>query len=431
MKKFLAIFKIPELRNKVLFVLGALAIFRIAANIPVTDPTLIQQFLQNPTGHGAAQGQLFNLVNLFTGGSIENLSIVMLGLSPYITAVIIMQLLTMIFPKMKQLQQDEGEDGRKKFNQYGRLLTVPLAIMQGFGLITLFSRQGLMGQMDLFQMITTLTVVTAGAVFLMWLGELMTEKGIGNGVSLLIFAGIIARLPQTIQQAVLQYQQDPALLDDFIIFGVVSIAIIAAVVFITEAQRNIPVSYAKQVRGRRVFGGVSTYIPLKVNQAGVIPIIFALSLLLFPGLVASFLGSSTSATLANFAITVQRVFDPTSTVYGLTYFVLVVAFTYFYTSVTFDPKRISENLQKQGGFVPGVRPGQETIGFLSKTVTRITLAGALFLGIVAVLPIVVQNITGITTLVVGGTAVLIVVSVAIETMRQIEAQLTMREYEGY
>ncbi|KKU82755.1 MAG: Protein translocase subunit SecY [Parcubacteria group bacterium GW2011_GWA2_47_8] len=414
-----------------LFVVAALVIFRLAANIPVTDASLIQQFLQNPTGSQAAQGQLFNLLNLFTGGTIENFSVVMLGLGPYITAVIIMQLLTMIFPKMKQLQQEEGEQGRQKFNQYGRLLTVPLSILQGFGLITLFSRQGLMGAMTSFELATTILVVAAGGLFLMWLGELITEKGIGNGVSLLIFAGIVARLPGAIQQSILQYQQDPGLIDDFIIFGVVALIVIAGVVFITEAHRSVPVSYAKQVHGRQVSGGVSTYLPLKVNQAGVIPIIFALSLLLFPGLVAGFLQSATTPTLTNIAITLQRIFDPTSTVYAISYFILVVAFTYFYTSVTFDPKMVSENLQKQGGFIPGVRPGHETVRFLSKTVARITLAGALFLGVIAVLPTVIQSATGISSLAIGGTAVLIVVSVAIETARQIEAQLTMREYEGY
>jgi len=284
-QKLIQIFKIPDLRKKIIFVLMMLVIFRIAANIPVPgiDVERLRQFF--------ASNQLFGLMNIFTGGAMSNLSIAMLGLGPYITAVIIMQLLTMIFPQLEAMYKEEGEKGRQKFNQYGRILTVPLAILQSYGMIVLLTRQGIIPPLSFLQLVTNVLVITTGTVFLMWLGELISEKGIGNGVSLLIFAGIVARVPVSIRQLIATW--DPSRFPSLIAFFLLALVIIGAVVFITEGRRNIPVSYAKRVRGHRVYGGVSTYLPLNVNPAGVIPIIFALSIMLFPGMVANFLiGSS-------------------------------------------------------------------------------------------------------------------------------------------
>ncbi len=419
MEKLKRLFTIEELRKKLLFVFAMLVVFRLAANIPIPgiDTSNLPGFFQS--------NQVLGLVNIFTGGAMDQFSLAMLGLGPYITSVIIMQLLTMIFPKLKELYHESGEEGRRKFNMYSRLFTVPLAALQGFGLITLLSRQGVIPSLGTFELIQSIILVTAGAVFLMWLGELISEKGIGNGVSLMIFAGIIARVPVAVQRAIQSYTPDK--LFDYIGFIVVAVAVVAGIAFITESQRNIPVAYTKRVKGRKVFGGASTYLPLKVNQAGVIPIIFALSLVLFPSMVAGFLTGSDIPLVANTARAVNN-FMQNQLYYGIIYFALVVLFTYFYTNITFDPKSISENLQRQGAFVPGVRPGEETRNFISQTMNRITLAGALFLGAVAVLPIVIQAFTGIASLTIGGTAVLIVVAVVLDTVRQVDAQLAMREY---
>jgi len=420
--KVIQIFKIPELRKKIFFVLAILVIFRVTAAIPMpgVDTAQLEAFF--------AQNQLLGLVSVFTGGTLQNFSVVLLGLGPYITAVIIMQLLTMIFPNLRELWMESGSEGRAKFNQYGRVLTVPLAALQSFAMISLLRNQGIIGALTTFELVSTIATVTAGAVFLMWLGELISEKGLGNGISLLIFAGIIAALPPAVAQAFVVFDQTQ--LVSYLAFAVVAVAVIVGVVIISEGQRNIPIAFARQVRGRRVFGGFSSHIPLRVNQAGVMPIIFALSLLLFPGMIAQFLSNVKVAFVAN-AATALASWLQNNVVYAVLYFVLVMLFTYFYTTVTFDPKVISENVQKQGGFVPGIRPGPPTAGFLSHVLNRITLVGALFLGAVAVLPLIVQGALGLTTLTIGGTALLIVVSVAIETLRQIEAQLTMREYEGF
>ena len=422
MSTFAQIFKIPELRKKIFFVLGLLVVFRAVAAIPMpgVDPARLEAFF--------ASNQLLGLVSVFTGGTLANFSVILLGLGPYITAVIIMQLLTMIFPHLRELWLESGTEGRQKFNQYGRYLTVPMAMLQAFGTLTLLRSQGIIGGLTPFGMTTTIITVTAGAVFLMWLGELISEKGIGNGISLLIFGGIIAALPPAVARAVVSFDQTQLL--TYAAFIVVSLIVIVGVVIVTEAQRNIPISFARQVRGRRVFGGFSSHVPIRVNQAGVMPIIFALSVLLFPGLIAQFLSNVNNATVAGIATTVSNLFN-NQIVYGIAYFVLVFLFTYFYTAVTFDPGVISENIQKQGGFVPGIRPGRPTAAFMSHVLNRLTFMGALFLGLIAVLPLVVQGALGIATLTIGGTALLIVVSVAIETMRQIEAQLTAREYEGF
>ncbi len=424
MQKILQIFRLPDLRNKILFVLGIFIIFRLMANIPIPgiDASRLQAFFEG--------NQLFGLLNLFTGGALDTLSIAMLGLGPYITAVIVLQLLTMIFPPLERMYKEEGETGRKKFNQYGRVLTIPFALVQGYAFLTLLTRQGIINQLTPIQYVTALGTIIAGTVFLMWLGELITEKGIGNGVSLLIFAGIVAEFPLSIRQLFVDW--DPSRALSIAAFFAMAVAIVAGVVFVTEARRNIPVSYAKRVRGNKIYGGASTYLPLSVNPAGVIPIIFALSLLTFPGMVANFfLGAE--GFLGKVAQFFQAYLSPSSWPYIIAYFVLVGLFTFFYTAVTFDPKSISSNLQKMGGFVPGVRPGASTAGHVSYILNRVLFIGALFLGVVAVMPFLVQRATGLTAFqfLLGGTALLIMVSVALETMRQIRAQLQMRDYDTF
>lgn len=420
-KKFALLFTIPDLRKKILFILGVLVVFRIAAAIPVpgVDAERLKLFLSG--------NQFFGLLNIFSGGVLDNLSIVMLGVGPYITASIIMQLLTMIFPRLKEMYHEEGEAGRQKFNQYSRLLTVPLALLQSYGLLILLIRQQVIPALSPFEYATSMFVATAGTLFLMWLGELITEKGVGNGVSLLIFAGIVSGLPLALRQELFTFS--PEKLPLLIAFIAVSLAVIAGVVIISEGQRNVPVSYAKRIRGMRTYGGVSTHLPLRVNQAGVIPIIFAISIILFPGLIGSFLAGVPNPIMQRAANFLIQIFN-NQLLYGVVYFVLVFMFTYFYTAVTFDPQAIADNVQKQGGFILGVRPGRPTAEFLARILSRITLVGGLFLGIVAVLPLVVQGIFSIQALTLGGTALLIVVSVVLETMKQVEAQLVMREYEN-
>ncbi len=419
------IFKIRDLRSKILFVLGVFVIYRFMSNIPIPgiDPVSLKNFFNNY--------QVFQLLGAFTGGSLDRLSVAMLGLGPYITAIIILQLLTMIFPTLERLYKEEGEAGRMKFNQYARIATIPLAILQGYAMLVLFQNQGVISFVSPLEMAASLLTITAGSFLLMWMGELITEKGIGNGVSLLIFAGIIADFPKNIQQMISGYT-DASQIPGYAAFFLMSVLMIAAVVLINEARRNIPVTYAKRVRGMKTVGGASTYLPLNVNPAGVIPIIFALSILLFPSMIGSFLqnqpgwvGSAAAATI--------RLFDSTGAFYLACYFVLVVLFTYFYTAVTFDPKQISNNLQKMGGFIPGIRPGTPTANYLYGILNRILLVGALFLGLIAIMPQIVGTITNVQvfTFLVGGTSLLIAVSVVLETLRQIKAQLQMREYETF
>lgn len=421
--KLLQIFKIKDLRNKILFVLGIFVIFRLMANIPVPGVGIgdLQAFF--------AQFQVFGLLNVFTGGTLENFSIVMLGLGPYITGVIIMQLLTLIFPALNRLYKEEGEQGRKKFNQYGRILTVPLAAVQGYGMLTLLQREGVVHALSPELLITSLITITAGCVFLMWLGELITEKGIGNGVSLLIFAGIVAGVPSAMRQVLVSW--NPSQLPTYLLFLVMSLVIVAGVVLVNEGRRNIPVSYAKRVRGQKMYGGVSTYLPLNVNPAGVIPIIFALSLILLPSMFANFFVGAEGLTGVIFQ-SIARAFE-NPWFYGFLFFTLVVLFTYFYTAVTFDPKAISSNLQKMGGFIPGIRPGESTANFMYYILNRVLLFGAIFLGSIAVMPSIIGGITGVQVFqfLIGGTSLLIMVSVILETMRQIKAQLQMREYETF
>lgn len=422
MQKLSLIWKVPELRRKVLFILGMLAIFRIAAAVPVAgiDPDKLSQFF--------SQNQFFGLLNIFSGGTLENLSLVMLGVAPYITATIILQLLTMIFPPLKQMYYEEGEQGRQKFNQYGRMLTVPLAALQGFGFMRLLQSQQVLPHLGAIELVGDIAVVTAGTIFLMWLGELISEQKLGNGVSLIIFSGIVAGVLPALFRTVQTW--DSTQLPNLVAFSVVSLVVIALVVLINEAQRKVPVAYAKRVRGMKMYGGVSTHLPVRVNSAGVIPIIFALSVLLFPGMVASFLTQISVPSLANIASHIQNFSSGNSWSYIFFYFVLVFGFTYFYTAIVFDAKEVSKNIQRAGGFIPGIRPGEPTAHFLGRVINRTTLVGAIFLGAIAVLPQVIHQTLGLATLRIGGTAVLIVVSVVLETMRQADAQLTMREYEG-
>lgn len=408
------------LRKRILFVLGALTVFRVAAAVPIPgiDHVALDQFFRN--------NQFLGLLNVFSGSGLSNLSIVMLGVGPYITGSIIMQLLTMMSPKLKAMYHEEGELGRKRFTQYSRLLTVPLAMLQGFGLLTLLSRQGALGQLDPFGLFVNVMIVTAGSVFLMWLGELISEFGIGNGVSLIIFAGIVSRIPQVTSQ-LLATNYDPSQIPMYLAFIVAAVVIVAGVIVMTEAERPVPITYAKRVRGGKMYGGVSTYLPLRVNQAGVIPIIFALSILLFPQLIAGFLVGLANPTAQSIGEHLKLWFTG-GWIYSIFYFILVFLFTYFYTAVTFDPDAIATNLQKSGAFIPGVRPGVATAEHVAKILTRITFAGALFLASVAVLPLAMQSATGNHTLAIGGTALLIVVSVVLDLIKKMDAQLSMREY---
>lgn len=407
------------LRNRVLFVLGALVIFRFFANIPI--PAALGQNLTALI----SQNQALGFLNLLTGGGLSAVSLVMLGVGPYITASIIMQLLTMMSPKFKAMHSEEGELGRRKFTQYSRLLSVPLAITQGYGLLAYLSAQGILPALTPLDYLINVSIVVGGSLFLMWIGELISEFGIGNGVSLIIFAGIIAQLPTTLGQLVFTFDvsQIPLYLGSLVAI----LLIVLAVVYITEAERPVPVTYAKQSRGGRTTAGGTTYLPLRVNQAGVIPIIFALSILIFPNVIANALAS-----LGNESVQVIATFikDALANIWvnGILYFVLVFIFTYFYTAITFDPDAISTNLQKNGAFVPGIRPGTHTSEYLARILTRLTLVGAVFLGIIAVLPLIMQEVTNVQSLAVGGTGLLIVVSVILELVKKVDAQVSMREY---
>jgi len=419
--KFTQMFKIKELRNKILFVLALLIVFRLMAAIPI--PGITAQDL----GSFFDRFEAFGLLNMFTGGTLSKLSIVMLGIGPYITATIILQLLTMIFPALEKIYKEEGAAGRQKINQWGRYATVPLALIQGYSMLTLLSRQGNITGLTPISMITSLITITAGTLLLVWLGEMITEKGIGNGVSLIIFAGIVSSLPSNVLQFITKF--DPNQLPGYLLFFASAFLIIVGVVTVTEARRNIPVSYAKRVRGHRIFGGASTFLPLSVNPSGVIPIIFALSILLFPSMIAGFFVSSPG--IVGTIATAVAGFQNNVWAWGITYFLLVFAFTFFYTMVTFDPKAIANNLKKMGGFIPGIRPGESTISFLKFVLNRILFIGATFLGAVAVMPYIIKGITGVESFsfLVGGTSLLIVVAVILDTIKQVNSQLQMREYD--
>lgn len=418
-KKIKLIWTDKILRKKVLFVFFALIIFRLLAAIPIPgiDTVALNRFLAN--------NQFFGILNIFSGGGLSNLSIIMLGVGPYITGSIIMQLLTIMVPALKRIYQEEGEAGRKKFAQYSRLLTVPLAAIQGFSLLYILEQQNILVNLTAFDRITNLFIIIAGSVLLMWVGELVSEFGIGNGVSLIIFAGIVSRLPTWISQHVFTF--DPSQIPLYLVFFVVGLLILAGIVLVTEAERPIPVTYAKRVQGMKMYGGGSTFLPLRVNQAGVIPIIFALSILLFPQMIGTFLARFSNTILVKIS-GILLSFTQTSVLYAVLYFIFVFLFTYFYTAVTFDPDALSTNLQKNGAFIPGIRPGLSTSQYISKVLSRITFLGAAFLGIVAVLPLVMQFITGNTSLAIGGTSILIVVSVVLDLIKKVDAQVSMREY---
>jgi len=418
-QKLKLIIKDKSLRNRILFILAALVLFRVLAVIPIPgiDVARLEEFFSN--------NQFLGLLNIFSGGGLSNLSIVMLGVAPFITASIIMQLMTIMSEKLKALYHEEGEAGKKKFTQYSRLLTIPLAIVQGIGILAILQSQGIIDQLDLVDKMINITVITAGSVLLMWIGELISEFGIGNGLSIIIFAGIVASLPATVSQLIFAF--DVSQIPLYLGFIFAAVAITAGVVAVTEAERPIPVTYAKRVRGMKVYGGTSTYLPLRVNQAGVIPIIFALSILLLPQMAANFLVNVSNPIVQTISSALLT-FVNNAWFYSIFYFVLVFLFTYFYTAVTFDPDAISSNLQKSGAFVPGVRPGEATSKYIAKILTRITFVGASFLGLIAVLPLIMQGITGIAALAVGGTALLIAVSVVIDLIKKIDAQISMREY---
>ena len=413
------IFTHKDLRNKILYVVFILFIFRILAHIPVPgiDLNELRAFFE--------RNQLFGLLNLFSGGAMRNFSVVMMGVGPYITSSIIFQLLVMIIPSLESLQK-EGEYGRQKINQYTRIATVPLAVIQSYAMIILLKNQGIVGTWTQFDLITALITMTAGTILLMWLGELISENGIGNGISLIITLGILGGVPSAIQQTLAVL--DTGKIIGVIVFGIIGLIVTGMIVLVNEGERQIPVTYARRVRGNRTFGGVDTHLPLKINIGGVIPIIFALSMMIFPGVIAKFFEAARSEQLAEAAKWLADLFQ-NNTFYSIAYFILVILFTFFYAGVVFKPEQVSENLQKQGGFVPGLRPGHETADYLQSVLTKITFVGALFLGVIAILPFIVQSITNVNTLVLGGTGLLIVVSVVIETMRQINAQLVMRDYE--
>lgn len=407
------------LRGKIVFTLTALVIFRALAVIPVpgVDKARLASFFGG--------SDFLGLLDVFSGGGLGSLSIVMLGVGPYITASIIMQLMTILSPRVKQMYREEGEAGRKRFMQYSRMLTVPLAFIQGFGFLLLFQNNGVITHLSSFDLITNLLVVVAGSIFLMWLGELITEFGVGNGVSLIILAGIVAQIPSTLSQVSLTY--NPSDVPIYLAFALITLVVIAGVVFITEAERPVPITYSKQTRGRASRGSVSTYLPLRLNQAGVIPIIFALSLLLFPQMLVGFLGGLSFPIVQVISNTITNLYQ-NPWFYGGAYFLLVVGFTYFYTAITFEPDSIAQNLQKSGAFIPGVRPGQSTSQHLANILTRLTLVGALFLGLIAVLPIILQNVLNNQSLAIGGTGLLIVVVVIIDLIKRMDAQISMREY---
>lgn len=422
-EKLQAMWRVKEVRNGLLFVFAMMVLFRVTAHIPLPgiDLDALHRYFQ--------ANQVLGLLNLFSGGTVRNFAVVALGVAPYITASIIFQLLAMIIPRMEEIQKD-GEAGRQKINQWTRYATVPLAILQSFGLIQIMrqSQFQILTRTDLLHTVTIIATVTAGTMFLMWIGELISEKKVGNGISLLIFAGILAGLPQNLSQLLAAYDSSQFL--TYAIYAAIAVATVVGVVFITEGQRNIPVQYARQVRGNMgSVGGVSTHLPLRVNMSGVIPIIFAISILMFPTVIAQFFVYARSAWLANAAQWVIMVMQ-NQAIYGALYFILVISFTFFYSAIVFQPDQIAENLQKQGGFILGIRPGKPTSEYLTYIMNRINLIGALFLGVIAILPIIAQGAGGNRMLAIGGTSLLIVVSVIIESVKQIESQLTMHDYEA-
>lgn len=419
LQKIKIIISEKAIRDRILFVLFALVLFRglTAVPIPGVDLMVLEQFFQN--------NQFLGLLNIFSGGGLSNLSIVMLGVSPFITASIIMQLMTVMSSKLKAMYSEEGETGRARFTQYSRQLTLPLAILQAFGFLSLLKSQGVISGLTTFEFMVNVVIVVAGSMLLLWLGELVTEFGIGNGVSIIIFAGIVATLPASLSQLLFSF--DASQIPLYAGFLAAALAIVYGVVVMTQAERQVPITHAKQVRGGKTYGGTTSYLPLRLNQAGVIPIIFALSILLFPQMLFNILASFNVPGVANLSDKILTFFQ-NQQLYALVYFVLVFVFTFFYTAVTFDPDAMSKNLQRTGAFIPGIRPGTHTSEYLGKLITRLTFTGALFLGVVAVLPMIMQILTGVATLAIGGTALLIAVSVVIDIVRRVDSQVSLRQY---
>ncbi len=424
-----------ELRNRILVVLLIIFIFRLMSYVPVPVPdnAALGNFLKQLFG----SSQLLGFANLFSGGSLSNFSIIMMGLGPYINASIIIQLLTKVIPHLEALSK-EGERGRQKINQYTRLLTLPLAVVQAIGMVILIRQSSiqatqtdLIGHPSLLQWFLMVITMTAGTIFLMWLGELITEKGIGNGISLIIFAGIVASLPATAGQILSLASGDTGKILQLIFFIVALFGVIYFLVMLNEGKRSIPVSYARRARGNRIYSGVDTYLPIRLITAGVIPIIFALAFLAVPTFLAQLFVKAQTAWVANAAQWVSTFFSQQSIGYPISYFLLVVGFTYFYTGIIFNSKDIAENMQKQGGFIPGIRPGNETAAYLGKVVNRLTLIGSLALGFVAVLPFIVERLTNTQSLTLGGTGLLIIVVVALETMKQLESRAIQVSYDNY
>jgi preprotein translocase subunit SecY len=418
-------FRAPDIRRRIFYVLGILIVFRFLASVPVpgvNKEALAGFFGQNP---------IFGLLDLFSGGGLSNFSVVGLGVNPYINASIIMQLMTGVIPSLQALSR-EGEYGRNRINQYTRYLSVPLALLQAYGFLALLNANQVLAPGTTFSLnsvdtLTQVATLTAGSVALMWLGELITEKGIGNGISFIIFAGIVSQAPGAVQN----FLASPNI-TSLAIFALIGITAVAVIIYIQEGQRRIPVQYASRVRGRRMYQGGQTFLPLRVNQAGVIPIIFAVSILLFPQQIATYFTTSELQLVADISRGIVTFFNETSPFYIATYFLLTVGFTYFYTAFTFKPDETAEQLRKNGGFIPGIRPGRPTQDYLARVVFRITVAGALFLGLVAVAPAIAGAVfPDLQGIALGGTGLLIVVSVVVETMKQIEAQLMMRNYEGF
>jgi preprotein translocase subunit SecY len=427
--------RLPDLRRKLLFTLGVLIIFRFIAHVPIpgVDVAGLKQLLSG--------NQTISMLDLFSGGALASFSVAALGVYPYITATIVMQLLTPMVPRLEMLGK-EGESGRNKINQYTRMLTVPLAFLQGFGTVSLlhnsqgaaagtqvipnFGLWGVSGTVFL-QSLAMLVTLTTGTMLLTWLGELITENGIGNGISLIIFAGIVTRLPSFAQQTAVAGNS----LTGAVVLAVVALILVIGIVLIYQGERRIRVEYARRIRGNRQMQGSSTHIPLRVNSAGMIPLIFAMSIMLFPATVASYFKVSPVAWVANVATVVANIFNSQGVLYWILFFVLVVGFTYFYTLVVFQQQNLPESLQKNGGFIPGIRPGRNTAEYLMRVLNRITLAGALFLGLVAISPLFVQTITSTQALTLSSTGLLIVVGVVLDTMKQLEAQLLMRRYQGF
>jgi len=429
--KIKKIFLIPDLRRKIIISFLLLIMVRVLAHVPLPGVNLAD--LKDFFG----RNQFFGLLNMFTGGTMENFSIILMGVGPYITASIIFQLLGMVIPALEKMTK-EGEEGQRKINQYTRYLTVPMAALQAWAMIKVLggagravALQGFDIQLHGMALVTAVVTVTAGTMLLMWIGELISENGIGNGISLIITLGILSGIPQMIRNTwLLVAGGGNDKLIGLVFMVILAVLIIVFIIFINESQRKIPVSYARRVRGIRMYGGVESFIPLRINQGGVIPIIFAMSMILFPQSLAKFMANSHSELIANLANQIDR-FYSNNLAYGIIYFLLVVAFTYFYTAIVFNPENISENLQKQGGFIPGIRPGRLTQKYLTTVLNRITFSGAIFLGLVAVLPFILQAATGITTIAIGGTGLLIVISVVLETKRQLEGMISMRSYEEY